>query len=99
MQLSFDQQKNVKAGVYTLVICVLLSLLVITITWNQPPPVITPPAPEFMEVNLGNSETGQGETPPLSKEAPAPEVGSTKNSHVAAANHSDKVVAPSNDPQ
>jgi hypothetical protein len=51
-----------------------------------------------MEVNLGNSETGQGETPPLSKEAPAPEVGSTKNSHVAAANHSDKVVAPSNDP-
>lgn len=98
MQLSFDQQKNVKASVYTLIICILLSLIVITITWNQPPPIITPPAPEFMEINLGNSETGQGEIPPLSKESPAPEIGSTKNTKLAAANHADDIATNSTDP-
>ena len=84
MQLSFEQQKNIKASVYTTIICILLSLLFVLLQWNQTPPIITPPQPSYMEVNLGNSETGLGETPPLSKEAPAPEVGSTKQKTVKA---------------
>jgi hypothetical protein len=97
MQLSFEQQKNIKASLYTTVICILLGLLFVVLQWNQTAPIITPPQPSYMEVNLGNSETGSGETPPLSKEAPAPEVGSTKQQTVKAANNTVKTNINSND--
>ncbi len=97
MQLSFEQQKNIKASVYTTIICILLSLLFVLLQWNQTPPIITPPQPSYMEVNLGNSETGLGETPPLSKEAPAPEVGSTKQKTVKADNNTVNTTINSND--
>jgi len=98
MQLNFEQQKNLKASVYTTIICVVLSLLFVVLQWNQTPPIITPPQPTYMEVNLGNSETGIGDTPPLSKEAPAPEVGAPKKASVHADNNTVKTNINSNDP-
>jgi hypothetical protein len=97
MQLSFEQQKNIKASLYTTLICVLIALLFIVLQWKQSPPIITPPQPSYMEVNLGNSETGQGDTPPLSKEAPAPEVGASKQVKASAAVNAVKINANSND--
>jgi hypothetical protein len=78
MQLNFEQQKNIKAGIYTTLFCVLLSLLFFIFNWNQAAPIILPPEPSYMEVNLGNSETGAGDIAPQSKDAPAPEIGNTK---------------------
>ncbi len=97
MQLSFEQQKNIKASIYTMLICVCIALLFFVLQWQQTPPIITPPQPTYMEVNLGNSETGQGDTPPLSKEAPAPEVGASKQVKAKAAVNAVKIHASSND--
>lgn len=91
MQLSFEQSKNLKATVYTIIICVALASLFFVLQWQQTAPIITPPQPQYMEVNLGNSETGEGTTPPLSKDAPAPEVGSNKFSKASSNNQSIKV--------
>ncbi len=93
MQLNFEQQKNIKASVYTLLICTILASLFFVLQWNQIPPIITPPEPSYMEVNLGNSETGLGDVHPMSKEAPAPEVGSTKQTKASAAVNALKVNA------
>lgn len=98
MQLNFEQQKNIKASIYTTLICVIMALLFVVLQWNQTPPIITPPEQSYMEVNLGNSETGQGETPPLSKEAPAPEVGAPKKANFKADNNAVKTTINSNDP-
>ena len=97
MQLSFEQSKNLKASIYTIIICVALASLFILVQWQQTAATITPPEPQFMEVNLGNSETGQGDTPPLSKEAPAPEVGASKQVKAKAAVNAVKVPTHSND--
>jgi hypothetical protein len=97
MQLGFEQQKNIKAIIYTTIICVLLGLLFVVLQWNQTPAIITPPPPSYMEVNLGNSATGQGEVPPLSKEAPAPEVGAPKKAIVPSDNNTVKTNINSND--
>ncbi len=91
MQLSFEQSKNLKASIYTFIICVALASLFILVQWQQTAATITPPEPQFMEVNLGNSETGEGTIPPLSKDAPAPEVGANKFSKASANNQSIKV--------
>jgi hypothetical protein len=98
MQLSFEQEKNIKAGAYTLVICIALSCLFIVMHWQQPAPTVIPPATAYMEVNLGNTTTGQGEIAPLSKEAPAPEVGSSKSVKATAINKAVKINASGNDP-
>jgi hypothetical protein len=98
MQLNFEQQKNIKASIYTTLICVIMALLFVVLQWNQTPPIITPPEQSYMEVNLGNSETGQGETPPLSKEAPAPEASAPKKSNFKAAINAVKTTINSNDP-
>ena len=73
MQLSFEQEKNIKAAVYTGLICLGLSLIFFVFKFQEPAPTVVPPLPEYMEVNLGNSNTGAGEIPPMSKAAPAPE--------------------------
>jgi hypothetical protein len=75
MQLSFEQEKNIKAGVYTGLICLALSFIFFVLKWQEPAPKVIPPHPEYMEVNLGNSNTGSGDIPPMSKAAPAPEQG------------------------
>ncbi|MSQ38748.1 MAG: hypothetical protein EXR19_04170 [Chitinophagaceae bacterium] len=98
MQLSFEQKKNMKAGVYTLLICIALSSLFIIMQWQQPAPTVIAPATAYMEVNLGNTTTGQGDIAPLSKEAPAPELGSSKSVKATAINKSVKINASGNDP-
>ena len=98
MQLNFEQQKNIKASVYTLLICIVLSLLFVVLQWQQAAPTIIPPEPNYMEVNLGNSETGSGEIPPMSKEAPAPEAGAAKKVKVNAGNNAIKLNTNSTDP-
>ena len=98
MQLSFEQEKNIKAGAYTLLICIGLSLLFVGMHWQQTAPTIVPPATAYMEVNLGNSNTGQGDIAPKTKEAPAPEVGASNKVKATAINKSVKINANSNDP-
>ncbi len=59
----FEIQKNRKASAYTLLVCVILVLLLVLITWPipfNPPPVID----EGIEVNLGNSDQGLGADQP-----------------------------------
>jgi hypothetical protein len=78
MSLNFEQQKNIKASIYTTIICIVLACLFVVLEWKKTAPIITPPEPSYMEVNLGNSETGAGDIPPLSQEAPATEQGVNK---------------------
>jgi len=98
MELSFEQEKNIKAAVYTGLICLGLSLIFFVTKWQEPAPTVIPPLPEYMEVNLGNSNTGAGAIPPKSKAAPAPEQGSTKRSTKLAASNASKINTVSNDP-
>jgi hypothetical protein len=98
MELSFEQEKNIKAGVFTLLICIALSCLFISMHWQQPASTVIPPAPAYMEVNLGNNTIGQGEIASLSKEAPATEVGASKSLKVAAMNKAVEINASGNDP-
>ena len=98
MQLSFEQEKNIKAAVYTGLICLGLSLIFFVSKFQEPVPTVVPPLPEYMEVNLGNSNTGAGAIPPMSKEAPAPEQGSTSRSAKVAASSTTKINTVSNDP-
>ena len=95
MQLSFEQEKNIKAAVYTGLICLGLSLIFFVSKFQEPNPTVVPPLPEYMEVNLGNSNTGAGEIPPMSKAAPAPEKGANKTK--AASSVASKINAVSND--
>lgn len=63
MSASFEREKNIRASLYTLGICVLLFLLFFFLQWTLP--VIPPPElGEGIEVNLGNSETGLGAIAP-----------------------------------
>ena len=98
MQLSFEQEKNWKAGVYTGLICLALAFLFIGIHWQQTPPTIIAPEAAYMEVNLGNSNMGVGEIAPKSKEAPAPEVGESKKVKASTINSAVKINTNSNDP-
>ena len=96
MQLSFEQEKNIKAAVYTGLICLGLSLIFFVSKFQEPAPKVVPPLPEYMEVNLGNSNTGAGEIPPMSKAAPAPEKGATSTKTKAASTVASKINAVSN---
>jgi outer membrane biosynthesis protein TonB len=60
----FNARKNRKAGLYTLLICGVLLLMLFLISWNLPfnPPV---PVEEGLEVNLGNSDQGLGTDQPF----------------------------------
>lgn len=66
----FDVVKNRKAGLYTLLICGSLFLLLFLISWNLP---FNPPAPpeEGLEVNLGNSDQGMGSDQPFLPDDPS----------------------------
>lgn len=91
MQLSFEQEKNIKAGVYTGIICIALSFVFFVLTWQEPAPKVIPPLPEYMEVNLGNSTTGAGAIPPMRKGAPAPSQGEKATKTRAAATEGSKI--------
>jgi hypothetical protein len=59
----FEARKNRRAGLYTLLICGSLFLLLFLVSWTLP---FNPPAPpeEGLEVNLGNSDQGLGSDQP-----------------------------------
>jgi outer membrane biosynthesis protein TonB len=66
MQAQFEIEKNRKAFIYTLIICIILLLLAIFIRWTiQQPPI--PVIPDLIEVNLGNNSEGYGKVQPLIK--------------------------------
>jgi hypothetical protein len=56
---NFENEKNLKASAYTLLIVGLILALCFFVSWAPP---VAPPLPddEGMEVNLGDSETGEG---------------------------------------
>ncbi len=66
MTSTFESEKNRKALLYTAVICGLLLLMFVLISWTDNPP--SPPVVEdLIEINLGNNEEGFGEEQPLIK--------------------------------
>jgi hypothetical protein len=68
---NFEAEKNIRASVYTLIVCVLLLIAMLLIKWTLasiPPP----PEEEGIEVNLGNSEQGLGDDQPFLPGKPAP---------------------------
>jgi hypothetical protein len=67
---NFEARKNWKATAYTLLICSLLVILILLVTWTTP---IPPPLPidEGIEVNLGNSTVGLGDNQPFLPGKPA----------------------------
>jgi outer membrane biosynthesis protein TonB len=68
----FESQKNWKASGYTLLICILLAILFLFITWTLP--AIPPPVVEDgIEVNLGNSDQGLGTDQPYLPGKPSPQ--------------------------
>lgn len=56
----FESQKNWKASGYTLMICILLAIILLFVTWTIPAQ-IPPPSEDGIEVNLGNSDQGLGD--------------------------------------
>ena len=58
-----DREKNIKASIYTTVVCVLVFIIFFFVKWTLPniPP---PPIDEGIEVNLGNSDEGLGDIAP-----------------------------------
>src|SRR5580658_7092178 len=61
---NFESQKNFRASVYTVVICALLIVLLLIISWSLPV-IQAPVADEGIEVNLGNSDQGMGTKQPF----------------------------------
>jgi len=60
---SFESQKNMKATGYTLGVCILLVILFFITSWTLPT-IPIPPIEDGIEVNLGNSDRGQGTDQP-----------------------------------
>jgi outer membrane biosynthesis protein TonB len=61
---NFEQGKNLKASTYTILLVGGLLIISFLIAWT-PPPTAEITEEEGMEVNLGNSETGEGDIQPL----------------------------------
>jgi len=66
---TFDQDKNLKASTYTILLVGGLLIISFLISWAPPPPIEIP-VEEGMEVNLGNSEMGEGDIQPLLPDEP-----------------------------
>jgi outer membrane biosynthesis protein TonB len=84
MEQAFERKKNSKAFAYTAVILALILLIAFAIKLNsaQPPkPVIL----EYVEVNLGNLDEGEGTVQPLIKGEKAPD-GESNPEPIPAAN-------------
>lgn len=77
MIIGFEKEKNIKAGLITAVICLLLFCIFFFLTWELPQ-IPTPTFSEGIEVNLGNSETGFGTEPP---QIPGQSATETDNTH------------------
>jgi outer membrane biosynthesis protein TonB len=83
MQSYFDRQKNAKAGGYTFMILGALFLLLVLVQWRLPAQEASL-LNEGIEVNLGNSDTGEGEEPPMLPGEAAPEMAEAAPSVPAA---------------
>lgn len=68
---SFEQKKNVRAAAYTVLLFTAILLLSFMIAWT-PPAAPEQKDEEGMEVNLGDSESGEGDLQPLIPGPPAP---------------------------
>ncbi len=69
---NFESRKNWQASGYTLLICTLIAIALLFITWtlpSTPPPVIE----DGIEVNLGNSDKGLGTDQPYLPGKPSPQ--------------------------
>lgn len=91
---TFEVQKNRKAFTYTLIICAVILLLFLIISWKVQPPT-QPIIQDLIEINLGNDEDGFGEIQPLIKgeRSPAEE---TVTAEQAASLASETNEAPTN---
>lgn len=69
---NFENEKNLKASAYTLLIVGAILALCFIVSW-APPVAPPPPDEEGMEVNLGDSETGEGDVQPLNPGEPSAE--------------------------
>lgn len=84
MSASFELQKNRKAFTYTVIICAVILLIVLLVSWKlpqHPPPVLQ----DLIEINLGNNDEGFGEVQPLIKGPKAPDQESAEQHQSAAA--------------
>ncbi len=63
MSPAFESEKNMKASIYTAMVCALLFIVFFFVKWTLPliPP---PPFEEGIEVNLGNIDEGLGDIAP-----------------------------------
>lgn len=68
----FESQKNLKASGYTLLVCILIAIVLLFVTWTLPSIQSTPPD-EGIEVNLGNSDRGLGTKQPFLPGKPSPQ--------------------------
>jgi len=64
MTSAFEKEKNVKALTYTASVCVALFIIFFFVQW-QLPAIPPPPVEPDIEVNLGNSDEGLGDVPPM----------------------------------
>lgn len=71
MSANFETDKNKKALAYTILICGILLLLAILISW-QIPKIAVPVVADLIEINLGNYNEGINEIQPLIKGEKAP---------------------------
>lgn len=87
-----DKESQRKALVYTIIICTVILLLSILISWKNAP-FKEPPALDLIEINLGNDMDGWGETQPLIKgeRGPSQPAEQSTKQVIAASKSQDKV--------
>ena len=68
----FEQEKNKRTIAYTVVTVSVLAVMLLLVSWTLPAKQVVEPD-LGVEVNLGNSETGLGDVPPMVPGDPAPE--------------------------
>lgn len=92
-----DQERRKKALMYTAIICGIILLLFIIISWTVKP-VPEPVVMDLMEINLGNNEDGFGETQPLIKgqKSPTQEATVAPRQMTAPAPQEEKVIPDEN---
>lgn len=92
MEQHFERNKNIQAAAYTVLVCSIAFLVFTLVSWKKPTeekPLLT----EGIEVNLGNSDVGDGDVQPQSPGEPAPETNNNTSStpaNTSNANTNDK---------
>src|SRR4051812_1177792 len=71
MTANFESSKNIRAGSYTLVICLCMLIIFFFVKWTTPA-FPQPLIEEGIEVNLGSSDAGLGTDQPFEPGSPAP---------------------------